>query len=167
MRKRFDITPELGMRPIEETPVLVKSRDSLQSVIRALLAIYSNKDYLDRVLSIIESRISKGKKKTGRMGLNYWQIFVLAEFRMGLNLSYDRLVSMAFTDLALRQLLGIETIADVDFQDKIVFTRKRIINNVHLLTDEDLQEINSIIVEFGHEKIFVVKKKRRLEIKNR
>jgi len=156
MRKRFDNTPELGMKPIEETPVLEKSRDSMQSLIRALLAIYNNKKYLDRILSVVEERVSIEKKDTGRIGLTYWQIFVLAEFRMGLDISYDRLQSMAFSDSVLRQLLGIES---VGFNEKIVFERKRIINNVHLLTDEDLQKINSIIVDFGHKEVFVVKKK--------
>ncbi len=75
---------------------------------------------------------------------------------MGLNYSYDRLHSMAFSDSSLRQLLGI---ASVGFDDKIVFERRRIINNVQLLTDEDLQKINSIIVDFGHKEVFVVKKK--------
>lgn len=38
MRVRFNDTPELGMKPIEETPVLEKSGDAMHSVIRALIA---------------------------------------------------------------------------------------------------------------------------------
>ena len=82
MRVRFNDTPELGMKPIEETPVLEKSGDAMHSVIRALLAIYCNEDYRNKVLKIVESKVGKGKKATGRLGLTYWQIFVLAEFRM-------------------------------------------------------------------------------------
>jgi len=165
MRKRFDTNPELGMKPIEETPVLEKSRDSLQSVVRALLALYDNKEYLSKILSIVEDSVLKNVKNTGRYGLNLWQIFVLAEFRMGLNLSYDRLHSMTFSDSVLRQILGIEAVVGTMFQQEEVFTRKRIIDNVHLLTDEDLQKINSIIVDFGHKEVFVVKKKEGLNLK--
>jgi len=165
MRDRFDTNPELGMKPIEETPVLEKSRDPLQSVVRALLAIYNNKENLHRILSIIEERVSKNKKNTGRYGLNFWQIFVLAEFRMGLNLSYDRLHSMVFSDSVLRQILGAEPITEAGFQNRVIFTRNRILNNVHLLTDEDLKKINSIIVNFGHKEVFVVKKKEGLNLK--
>lgn len=165
MRKRFDTNPELGMRPIEETPVLEKSRDSLQSIVRALLALYSNKEYLHEILNIVEDSVSKNKKHTGRFGLNLWQIFVLAEFRMSLNLSYDRLHSMVFSDSVLRQILGVEVLVGTMFQQEEIFTRKRIIDNVHLLTDEDLQKINSIIVDFGHKEVFVVKKKEGLNLK--
>jgi hypothetical protein len=50
-----------------------------------------------------------GKKQTGRNGLNLWQIFVLAQFRLALNIDYDRLHHIANYDSQLRQLLGIET----------------------------------------------------------
>ena len=39
----------------------------------------------------LENNLLKGKKKTGRKDLTLWQIFVLAQFRLGLNLDYDRL----------------------------------------------------------------------------
>lgn len=165
MRKRFNANPELGMRPIEETPVQEKSRDSLQSIVRVLRALYRDKTHLDKALRIIEERVSKRKKNTGRFGLNFWQIFVLAEFRMGLDISYDRLQSMTFSDSVLRQLLGIETIGEAAFQDKIIFERKRIINNVKLLTDGDLKKINSIIVNFGHEEVFGINKESGLNLK--
>lgn len=162
MRERFNDRPELGMKPIEETPILVNSRDAMYSLVRALLAVYGNEQYRERILDLIEERVSGNKKETGRMGLTYWQIFVLAEFRMGLNLSYDRLHSMAFSDSMLRQLLGIES---VGFQERIVFSRKRILQNVQLITDDELQKINTIIVEFAHNTIFTVKKKEGLSLK--
>ena len=76
---------------------------------------------------------------------------------MGLNITYDPLHAMAFSDLVLRQLPGIEY---VSFQERIIFSRKRIVQNVHLLTDEDLREINLIVVSFGHKEVFMLKKKK-------
>ncbi len=95
-----------------------------------------------------------GKKKTGRTGLNLWQIFVLAQFRSALNLDYDRLHHMVFSDSILRQLLGIGPgpgfkRGDISYQ--------RIIDNVQLLDDVTLGKINDVIVSFGH---VVLKKKR-------
>lgn len=157
MRERFDKTPELGMKPIEETPYNKKSRDGMHALVRALLAIFVVDEYREQILDIVEEVVSKGKKDTGRKGLSYWQIFVLAEFRMALNLDYDRLETMCFSDKMLRQLIGIES---VGFDREIVFSRKRIVDNVHLLSDEDLKKINSIIIEFGHKEVFVLKKKK-------
>lgn len=41
--------------------------------------------------------------------MDLWQIFVLAQYRLGLNLSYDRLHYMSLYDSVLRTLLGIES----------------------------------------------------------
>ena len=89
-----------------------------------------------------------GKKQTGRNGLNLWQIFVLAQFRLALNIDYDRLHHIANYDSLIRQLLGIET--ETGFE-KIEIAYQRILNNVQLLDDETLRKINEIVVEFGHE----------------
>ena len=68
MRKRFEQQMELGVLPISETPVLKKSRDATPALIKTLLEIYKTPVYADKILSILEQKISKGKKKTGRKG---------------------------------------------------------------------------------------------------
>ena len=163
MRKRFEQQLQLGVKPIPETPVLLKSRDDVPALVMALLKIYNTPKYNSKIFSILDEKILKGKKSTGRNGLNLWQIFVLAQFRLALNIDYDRLHCMVYSDSILRQLLGIET--ETGFE-RIEIGYQRILDNVHLLDDDTLSKINDVIVEFGHT---VFKKKRRGSIicKNR
>jgi hypothetical protein len=156
MRKRFEQQLEIGVKPISETPVLLKSRDDIPALVMALLTIYKTPDYNKQVFNILEDTIMKGKKKTGRKGLNLWQIFVLAQYRLALNIDYDRLHYMTEADSILRQLLGIETESGIE---KRYISYQRIIDNIHLLDNNTLQKINDVIVEFGHKEVF--KKKTR------
>ena len=109
MRKRFEPQNKLGIKNIEDTPVFTKSRDDVPALVGALLKIYTTAEYREQILDILQAHISKGKKPTGRKGLNLWQIFVLAQFRLALDLDYDRLHYMVQSGSVLRQLLGIET----------------------------------------------------------
>ncbi len=151
MRKRFEQQFKLGVKPILKTPVLLKSRDDVPALVMALLKIYDVQKYNKQIFSILEETILKGKKKTGRNGLNLWQIFVLAQFRLALNLDYDRLHYMANSDSTLRQLIGIET--ETGFE-RIEIGYQRILDNLHLLDDKTLRKINDVIVEFGQGEVF-------------
>ena len=107
MRNRFEQQTQLGIKLIEDTPVLQKSRDDVPALLKALLEIYKTPEYNEQIFAILEDTLVKGKKRTGRKGLTLWQIFVLAQFRLGLNLDYDRLHFMVNTNSVLRQLMGI------------------------------------------------------------
>ena len=162
MRKRFEQQMELGVKPISETPVLMKSRDDVPALIRALLEIYNKPEYNKKIFEILENKLLKGKKKTGRKGLTLWQIFVLAQFRLGLNLDYDRLHYMVSSDSTLRQLLGIET--ESGFK-KIEIGYQRILDNLHLLDNETLMQINDVVISFGHKEVFKKKGTQALSFK--
>jgi transposase, IS5 family len=154
MRQRFEQQLSLNTIPIAETPVRLNCRDASQKIALALVNLYTNSTFNEQVFEILERHITQDKKKTGRRGMDLWQIFVLAQFRLGLNLSYDRLYHMSLNDRVLRTLLGIEntgfTMARVEFE------YQNILDNVGLLSDEILKEINAVIVSFGHQ---VFKKK--------
>ena len=156
MRKRFESQNKLGIKSIEDTPVFTKSRDDVPALVGALLKIYTTAEYREQILDILQAHISKGKKPTGRKGLNLWQIFVLAQFRLALDLDYDRLHYMVQSDSVLRQLLGIET--QTGFE-RIEIGYQRILDNLHLLDDNTMIKINDVVVRFGHHQVF--KKKKR------
>lgn len=162
MRKRFEQQFEIGLKPINETPVLQKSRDDVPALVAALVKIFNTPEYNNRIFNILDRKILKKKKKTGRNGLSLWQIFVLAQFRLGLNLDYDRLHYMANSDSTLRQLLGIET--ESGFK-KIEIGYQRIIDNLQLLDDKTVLEINEVVVEFGHNEVFKKKEEEALNLK--
>ena len=67
-----------------------------------------------------------------------------------MNLDYDRLHYMTYSDSTLRQLLGIET--EIGLEGIEIFYQ-RIIDNLHLLDNETLVKINDVIVNFGHAKV--------------
>ena len=156
MRNRFEQQTQLGIKLIEDTPVLQKSRDDVPALLKALLEIYKTPEYKEQIFAILEDTLVKGKKRTGRKGLTLWQIFVLAQFRLGLNLDYDRLHFMVNTNNVLRQLMGIET--ETGFE-RIEIGYQRILDNLHLLDDHTMIKINDVVVRFGHHQVF--KKKKR------
>ena len=102
-------------------------------------------------------KYQKAKKRQVEKDLDLWQIFVLAQFRLGLDLSYDRLHFMVNANTALRQLLGIET--ELGFK-RIEIDYQRILDNLHLLDDVTMHQINNVVVDFGHKEVFKKKKRK-------
>jgi hypothetical protein len=151
MRQRFDQEIELGRLLISETPIMPKSRHETPALVASLIAIYKNEEYSNKIFDILEDKIMKGKKRTGRLGLNLWQIFVLAELRLTTNSCYDTVHFMVNTNSVIRQLLGIES-KDGFPQEEISY--QRIKDNVRLLDEDTLKKINAIIVDFGHKEVF-------------
>jgi len=161
MRKRFKQQLSMGQIPIGEVIINLKSRDSYIHVMRGLQEIFLTTEYNKRIFRILENKIMKGKKATGRPGMDLWQIFVLAQVRLALDLSYDRLHSMSNHDSLLRQIMGIET--EFGFK-KQLFEYQQILDNVTLLDEQTLRQINDVIVEMGH-KVFKKKEAELLRLK--
>ena len=155
MRKRFEQQMIIGLKTIQNTEIPDRKRDSIAAVLEALKEIFIHPDYNENIYSILEHEIVKSKKNTGRLGMNLWQIFVLAQFRLALNISYDWLHHMANNNSLFRQILGIET---ESAYKKIEIGYQNIIDNVSLLDDETVKQINAMIVEMGHD---IFKKNRR------
>ncbi|RLB67787.1 MAG: ISNCY family transposase, partial [Deltaproteobacteria bacterium] len=154
MRKRFEQQFVLGRLPINETPIPKGMRGgALPKLAVALKEIYVTPKWNERVFEILESKITAGKKRTGRPGMDLWQIFVLAQVRLVQNISYDELYHLANYDSLIRQLMGVESGFGYE---KYQFEYQNIFDNVSLLDDETVRELNQVILEFGHE---VFKKK--------
>ena len=116
------------------------------------MEIYNNVDYNEKIFSVLEEYLVNNKQKTGRLGMDLWQIFVMAQFRVGLDLSYDRLEYLVNGERTIRTLLGIETTGfGIERKE---FSYQNIVDNVKLLTDEMLSKINDVIVGFGEKEVF-------------
>ncbi len=148
MRKRFEQQMTLGRLPISDTPIPTKKRSgALPKLCAALKEIFITPEWNEKVFEILEAKITKGKQKTGRPGMDLWQIFVLSQVRLCQNISYDELHHIANYDSLVRQLMGVES----EFgYEKYKFERQTMIDNISLLDDETVQELNQVIVEFGH-----------------
>jgi hypothetical protein len=154
MRKGFAQQMELYYHPVETAVIPTKCRDQTVALFGALKELYVNDTFRDEILAIIQSHLPK-KLNTGRRGLSLWQVFVLAQLRLCLDISYDRLEYMTNHDELLRHILGIRGLANVE---KIQWNYQRIYDNVGILTDVAVRDLNGIIVKMGHQ---VFKKKKR------
>jgi len=147
MRKRFEQQLTIGQIAIADAYIHTKSRDPYVSLMRGLKEVFINPDYNEKIFKILEEKILKGKKPTGRRGMDLWQILVLSEVRLGLDISYDRLHIMSIHDSLLRQIMGVET--EFGYEKK-QFEYQQIVDNAQLLDDETVRKINEVIVEMGH-----------------
>ena len=159
MRKRFEIQYELAATPIEELKIPTRSRDEMPPVLRALQYIYTTPELNQKIFELLASKVTRGKKQTGRPGMTLWEILVLATLRLTRDADYDHLHYMATTDNLIRGLLGAcrfgETNKDYSLQS--------IKDNIGLIDDEMLEQVNDLVVEAGHE--LIKKKDEKLNVK--
>jgi len=162
MRKRFEQQMTLGRLPIGETEIRLNKRTgALPKLCAALKEIFITPKWNEKVFEILEAKITAGKQRTGRPGMDLWQIFVLSQVRLCQNISYDELHHIANYDSLIRQILGIESGFGYE---KYKFEYQNIIDNVSLLDDDTVRELNQVIVEFGHE-VFKKKEEEALRLK--
>ena len=84
MRKRFEQQHELDATLIPEVKIDKKSRHELPQVLAGLQYIFVTPSVNEQVFEILENKILKGKKKTGRLGMSLWEILVLGVMRLNL-----------------------------------------------------------------------------------
>jgi hypothetical protein len=162
MRKRFEQQLALGQKPINQTLIRLKEKNSLMELLAALKAIFVNPSYNEQVFSLLEE-VFKGKNmRTGRTGMDLWSIFVLSQVRLCLNISYDQLLNLANDHYTLRHLMGVE----YEFgYERIEFEYQNIYDNVSQLDNQTVMRLNAIIVEFGHD-VFKKKEEAALLLKS-
>jgi hypothetical protein len=162
MRQRFEQQLSIGQTPIQDIYINPKSQNGLEQLIASLKEIYCNREYRDKIFSIIEQYLPDVDRSNGRPGMNLWTIFVLGQVRMCLGTSYDMLHHLANNDLLLRKLLGI---SEIFGEESFYFEYQNIYDNVSKLSEAMLVAINDVIVEFGHKEVFKKKETTALRLK--
>lgn len=147
MRKRFEQQLSLGILPISEVEFDLKSRHQLMPFLRALQHVFVTRGLNDKVFKLLEEKILKGKKKTGRLGMSLWEILVLGSVRLNLKLDNDFLLNLANHHEQLRGIMGV---AKSDYTSGKVYKYQTVLDNVSLLDEETLRQINLLIVEESH-----------------
>lgn len=151
MRKRFELSPILSSTPIAEVVIPLKSRDELPPVLLALQTIFTNEKSHQKMFSIVEPIIRKGKKQTGREGMTIWEVIVLSVIRMTLKTNYDRLLWIANSDKYVRQLMGIEA-DDYGFSGPSkTYSLTALKENIGLLKHQDVEKVNALVIEVGQD----------------
>lgn len=149
MRQRFEQQMNLRTVAIADVKFPLKSRDELPPVLKALQYVFITPELNEKVFGLLEQKICKDKKQTGRKGMDLWHILVLAVVRHTLSTNWDRLEYLANYDQLLRETLGVHATAFIE-NDKIEFGYQTILDNVSLLDETVLAQINELIVEAGH-----------------
>jgi len=162
MRKRFDLQLRIGQTPIHEIYIHPKSKNAPDQLIASLKEIYCNREYSDKIFSIIENYLPGVDNNNGRPGMNLWTVFVFSQVRLCLGESYSMLHNLSNNHRLLRQLIGIENEFGVE---PFTFEYQNIYDNVSQLSDAMLVEINDVIVAFGHREVFKKKETTALRLK--
>jgi hypothetical protein len=157
MRQRFEQQLSIYSFPIPDVTFPLKSRDEMPPVLKALHYIFVTPELSEEVFALLEETILKGKKKTGRKGMDLWHILVLSVVRHALNTNWDRLAYLANYDALLRRVLGLKTPDEID-EDDLDFSAQNLRDNVTLLDENLLSQINGIVAGAGHK---LLKKKER------
>lgn len=148
MRKRFEQQTAIGRLLIQDTEIPTAKRSGpLPGLCSALKEIFVSPEWNERVFEVLENKVFSANNNTGRPGMDLWQIFVLSQVRLCLNISYDELHDMANHHNLIRKIMGVET--ELSFQRQEI-SYQRIIDNIGLLDDESVRQLNEIIVAFGH-----------------
>ena len=149
MRQRFEQQMRLSTIAISDVRFPLKSRDELPPVLKALQYIFITPQLNEKVFALLEEKICKNKKKTGRKGMDLWHLFVLAVVRHTLDTNWDRLHDTANYHELVRSILGVH--GSTFYDEKIEFNYQNILDNVSLLDEELLEQINQIVVEAGQQ----------------
>lgn len=161
MRKRFEAQLTIGCTPIDEVKIPTKTRSHMAALIAAIQYIYITPKWNQEIFSLLSEKVTKGKKATGRSGMSLWEIFVLGQVRLCMNISYDELHHLANDSTLLRGVLGV---LPTDYTLGRQYEYQNIYDNVGLLDDGLLKQVNQVIVEVGHE-VFKKKEKAALRLK--
>lgn len=154
MRLRFEQQLKLGVTPISEVKLNIKSRHGLVPVLRALQYVFKTKELNEQIFELLEQEVKYGLQETGRYGMSLWEILVLGVVKLNEDADYDRLHDLSNEHSALRGILGIQR---NDYTEGKQYSIQTIKDNVRLLSDEKIYEISDIIVSGAHG---VIKKKR-------
>lgn len=147
MRQRFEQQMSLGITPISEVKINLKCRDEMPPTLFALQTIFVNKELNEKIFSVLEEKICKGKKATGRKGMDLWHILVLSVVRHACNTNWDKIHEYSNNHMGMRNIMGLHN--DQFGQGYQEFEYQNIVDNVSLLDAQVINKINAIVVEYG------------------
>ncbi len=146
----------LGVTLIEDVVLDLNCRDEITKTLRGLQEIYRCKPLLTKIKTVLTKLISKNtSSENGRQGMDLWVIFLLGSLRLSCNWDYDKLKTCYDNHQKIREMAGIDLFCDLN----LVVGRQTIHDNISLFTPAIANEINQLVVEFGHNHLFSTKPK--------
>lgn len=147
MRIVQDPQCQLGELAIADIKIDLRSRDDIPAVLRGLQRLYTDVTTREKLFELLDQvLVSNADKTVGRPGMALWRIFVLATLKQGLNCDFDRLQELANRHQTIREMLGHS-----GWDDQTHYALQTLVDNVSLLSPSVLAQLNTFIVEVGHE----------------
>jgi len=144
MRKPFEPQLELGQIPIEDISFDMQCRDEITKLPMCFQAIFLISELRDQVFEILKKMVTRDLKN-GRPGMDLWTILVLGTLKLNCNWDYDKLVNIANDHKRLRMTLLHAP------EDDYRYALRTVAQNIALFTPAILDEINRVVVRFGHD----------------
>ena len=161
MRQNFVQQYTIGVKPISDVYIPTQSRDELAPVLISLQYIFITTKLNKEVFKILNKAFVDVDKNKGRNGMTLWEILVLAVIRNSLDTDYDRIHDMANHHELVKKIMGVYTYFGYE-PVRQTYGLQTIKDNVKLLTEDLINEINSLVVKSGHT---IVKKKEDEKLK--
>ncbi|NQZ56164.1 MAG: ISNCY family transposase [Lentisphaeraceae bacterium] len=144
-------TIPFGVTPIREIKFDPKCRDETTKLLRGIQEIYLDEKSRKATFEILKTMPPEETSlNKGRSGMALWTIFILGMLRLGCNWDYDKLKNSFDNHKKIRQMTGLDIIFD---QDEIT-SLQSIHDNVALFTEDVADQINQVVINFGHRKLF-------------
>ena len=85
MRQAYERQFQLTQVPIEKIEIDLESRDDIPGLLLGLQHLFMLAPVFAQVVALLETHVSSGtNRKTGRPGMDLWQILVLGVLKQGL-----------------------------------------------------------------------------------
>lgn len=147
MRKVIENQLKIGQTDIPNIQIDLFCRDEIPQLLLGLQKIYSHRPVREEIFKILNKIKPKDiAADKGRPGMDLWKILVLGTLRLNCNWDYDKVHNIANEHKTVREFLG-HTIFEFDQS----YGLQTIKDNISLLTPELLDEINQVVVKFGHD----------------
>jgi|AntAceMinimDraft_5_1070358.scaffolds.fasta_scaffold04598_3 hypothetical protein len=152
MRSKFDKNLDLFTIPISSARFHNNCRDEAPKLLKGLQAIFIDNQLNESIFLLLSDKVNPKRDaliKSGRKGMGLWEILVLCVMRQGLSTNYDRIHYLANSDTIMRTIMGIESESNLAV-DRKQYGLTTIKDNVALLDEQTLNQINDIVVGYGH-----------------
>ena len=147
MRKLMETQLQFGQTDIASIELDLECRDEIPQVLAGLQFIYTNSSLKAAVFNILKQLMPKRvNTKTGRPGMDLWNILVLGVLRLNCNWNFDKLHDIANNHKTIRDFLG-HGIYDFDKR----YGLQTIKDNVRRLSVQAMDHISQLVVKAGHQ----------------